>query len=241
MVPAKTYLDTNSRVSAEVANCYCSSSKSQTMGRFQCLIISIIAIIAFSAEPKSGLTKEKPTISGIPVIIDADTILIETKRLRLHGIDSPELNQSCLDVKRAKWSCGQRAKDALKMKIAGQVVKCVGNKLDKYRRVIATCYLRDLDINNWLVLNGWAVAYRRYSSDYVASEARAKSEKNGIWSGHFVMPWQWRRGTRLIGQKKQLSERCCKICRNSKACGNSCISFSFECKKPAGCACNRRE
>ena len=105
MVPAKKYLDANGSVSAEVANCHCSSSKNQTMNRFQCLIIFIIAIIAFSVEPKSGLTKEKPKISGIPVVIDADTILIGAKRLRLHGIDSPELDQSCLDFKRAKWSC----------------------------------------------------------------------------------------------------------------------------------------
>jgi len=48
-----------------------------------------------------------------------------------------------------------------------------------------------------MVLQGHAVAYRRYSKDYIAAEERAQAEKRGIWSGQFTMPWLWRRGERL--------------------------------------------
>jgi endonuclease YncB( thermonuclease family) len=48
-----------------------------------------------------------------------------------------------------------------------------------------------------MVANGWAVAYREYSLDYVADEERAKRARLGIWSGSFEMPWDWRaRGTK---------------------------------------------
>ena len=48
-------------------------------------------------------------------------------------------------------------------------------------------------MNAWMVRQGWAVAYRRYSTDYVSQENEAKSERLGIWRGEFVMPWKWRR------------------------------------------------
>ena len=54
----------------------------------------------------------------------------------------------------------------------------------------------DTDINEWLVLNGWAVAYTYYSYDYSRAEAFAKSERSGVWAGEFVMPWEWRREQR---------------------------------------------
>ena len=49
-----------------------------------------------------------------------------------------------------------------------------------------------IDLNAWMVINGWAVAYRRYSRDYVLDEQKAKESKKGIWQGHFIMPWSWR-------------------------------------------------
>ena len=34
------------------------------------------------------------------------------------------------------------------------------------------------------------------------------------------------------------SAACCKVCRKGKACGDSCISRSYTCRKGAGCACD---
>jgi hypothetical protein len=63
--------------------------------------------------------------------------------------------------------------------------------------LIAVCYVGSTDLNAWLVRNGWALADRRYSRDYVPEERRAEADGAGIWRGEFVPPWDWRRGARL--------------------------------------------
>ena len=44
---------------------------------------------------------------------------------------------------------------------------------------------------------GWAFAYRRYSTRYIADEEATRAAKQGMWEGEFVKPWDWRRGMRL--------------------------------------------
>lgn len=61
------------------------------------------------------------------------------------------------------------------------------------RRIVAICYLDDHDINALMVRFGWAVAYRRYSHRYVDEEDFARTNKLGMWSGTFEMPWEWRK------------------------------------------------
>ena len=55
------------------------------------------------------------------------------------------------------------------------------------------CYYRGIDINAAMVRAGWAVAYKRYSNDYVADEAEARVAKRGLWAGTFQQPEKWRR------------------------------------------------
>ena len=53
------------------------------------------------------------------------------------------------------------------------------------------------DLGGWMVENGWAVAYRKYSGNlYVEREARAREKRVGLWSGEFQMPWEWRSNRR---------------------------------------------
>ena len=54
------------------------------------------------------------------------------------------------------------------------------------RRIVAVCFKEIEDLDRWMVASGWAVAYRRYSLDYVADEDAAR---RNIWSGDFDMPW----------------------------------------------------
>ncbi len=68
---------------------------------------------------------------------------------------------------------------------------------DRYKRIIGRCTVAGDDINAWMVLQGLALAYRRYSLDYTDMEAEAQSARRGIWAGEFVKPWEWRRGKRL--------------------------------------------
>ena len=132
-------------------------------------------------------------ISGVPIITDGDTIKILNKRIRFHGIDTPEKKQFC--VKNSKeFRCGQEATNALKKKIDGKLVTCkVQNKLDRYKRYIGVCFLGNIDLNKWMVRNGYAVAYRRYSQDYIEDEKYAKKNKIGLWSSNFIYPEKWRK------------------------------------------------
>ena len=69
---------------------------------------------------------------------------------------------------------------------------CDPRDLDRYGRVVAVCFRGNEDLNRWMVANGWAVAYKQYSLDYVADEVGARRSRINIWSGEFEMPWDWR-------------------------------------------------
>ena len=58
------------------------------------------------------------------------------------------------------------------------------------------CYRDKLNINSWLVRNGFAVAYKKYSKEYLAEEILAKNDKVGMWKGEFEMPWDWRKNVK---------------------------------------------
>jgi endonuclease YncB( thermonuclease family) len=132
-------------------------------------------------------------ITGKPRIIDGDTIHINQTKIRLHGIDAPEMKQVCKTSEGKEQLCGQLAKQALEKLVRGQDVTCKGDTRDRYKRLIAVCYVGPLDINERMVTDGWAMAYRKYSKDYVRAEMLAKSRHEGMWGGEFVPPWEWRR------------------------------------------------
>ena len=85
---------------------------------------------------------------------------------------------------------------ALADRIDGATVRCEPHTTDRYKRLIAICYARGEDLNQWMVAQGWALAYRQYSKDYVAVEALARNARLNIWSGEFQAPWNWRKERR---------------------------------------------
>lgn len=76
--------------------------------------------------------------------------------------------------------------------IGRRTVTCDERDVDRYGRIAGRCLLGGLDINEWLVAQGFALAYRRYSQDYVAAEDEARSAGRGMWVGTFEPPWEWR-------------------------------------------------
>jgi endonuclease YncB( thermonuclease family) len=131
-------------------------------------------------------------ITGKARVVDGDTIWIGETKIRLHGIDAPEMKQTCRTSKGKEQLCGQLAKQALQRLIQGQDITCKGDERDRYGRLIAVCYTGPYDLNAKMVRQGWALAYRRYSMDYVDDENAAKVARKGLWRGEFVPPWEWR-------------------------------------------------
>ncbi len=143
-------------------------------------------------------------LSGIPKIVDGDTVHINEYKIRLEGIDAPELNQSCkkpyLQISsffglslNKNYECGKISKKKLIIKINNQPIKCISSSKDKYKRYLGTCYLGKLNLNKWMVREGYAVAYRRYSKRYLIDEKYAFENKLGLWEGTFLRPEKWRK------------------------------------------------
>ena len=132
-------------------------------------------------------------IAGSPIITDGDTIKIINKRIRLHGIDAPESKQLCKKNSK-EYRCGITATEALVKKINKNQVRCiVQDRLDRYKRYIGVCFVGEVNLNKWMVRNGYAVAYKRYSKDYIEDENYAKKNKLGLWAGNFIYPEKWRK------------------------------------------------
>lgn len=130
-------------------------------------------------------------VTGQASVIDGDTIDIHGQRVQLHGIDAPESGQSCRKGGK-RWRCGQAAANALAKMIGRQTVHCEGRDKDRYGRLVAECFAGGVNLNAAMVSKGLALAYRRYSEDYVPQEDAARGAGQGMWAGDFVPPWDWR-------------------------------------------------
>ena len=163
------------------------------------LVISICPVF-FSLTNINVESQEVRLISGIAKVIDGDTIRINEKKIRLLGIDAPEKKQQCkkpwLTISflsfNKDYPCGVISTDKLKKKINDKFIICEYTTKDRYKRYIAECFKEKTNLNAWMVRNGYAVAYRKYSKKYVSHENFAKKEKLGLWLGTFEMPWNWR-------------------------------------------------
>jgi len=139
------------------------------IARNRSLILLCIPAILLVSMPANA------DITGKPRVVDGDTIVISNERIRLHGIDAPESKQLCT-VDGKDWACGQEATKALVRFIGSQAVTCKGNRRDRYKRLIAVCFVGTHNLNAMMVSEGWALAYRKYSKDHIEDEKQAKGK-----------------------------------------------------------------
>ena len=149
------------------------------------LIFIFLLIFALPAQSEKIIT-------GKARIVDGDTIEVNYIKIRLHGIDAPEIKQSC-SINNVLWLCGIESEKALKKLISNQDVNCDIIDKDRYNRSIGICFVNNQNINDYMVRNGWAIAYRYYSDDYIDQEEEAKQKKLGIWQGKFEEPYLFRK------------------------------------------------
>ncbi len=135
-------------------------------------------------------------VSGEVAVVDGDSLAMGAERLRIHGIDAPELAQTC-ERNGRRYACGEAAREALATILGDGAVDCEQLDTDQFRRRIVRCRDgRGRDIGAELVRQGWALAFTRFSQDYVTQEHEARMARRGLWAGSFTAPWEWRSGQR---------------------------------------------
>lgn len=157
------------------------------LARIISLLITLFIVVAAQAGD---------FLSGVPRVVDGDTVVLGITRVRLAGIDAPESDQVCLDENRKHWACGIEARDRLISHIGNRSVDCAPMEQDTYGRTLAVCTVAGENLNAWMVQQGWALAFVRYSRDYVQEEEAARKAKRGLWGGAFIAPWDWRHRNR---------------------------------------------
>tara|TARA_B100000787_G_C16011924_1_gene214620 strand:- start:116 stop:595 length:480 start_codon:yes stop_codon:yes gene_type:complete len=125
-------------------------------------------------------------------VVDGDTIHLNGEKIRFTGIDTPELKQTCIK-EGIENSCGVIAKQILVNKIGNNTVECISEGIDRYKRILAECFVNDESLSTYLVRSGYAFAYRKYSKKFIIDEEYAKVNKVGMWSMNFEYPWDYRK------------------------------------------------
>jgi endonuclease YncB( thermonuclease family) len=148
----------------------------------------IVALFTFTATAHAD-------VLGRASVLDGDTIEVRGERVRLYGIDAPEAQQLCT-ISGEPYRRGQQAALALADWIGQRTVRCEERTRDRYGRMVAVCWVSDEDVAGWMVEQGWALAFRKYSDRYVAEEDAARAAGRGIWRGTFDAPLDWRAARR---------------------------------------------
>ena len=154
---------------------------------FRSLLVLALALCLVLGSPLAAL-------EGAVRAVDGDSLEVGGEKIRLFGIDAPELNQRC-DRAGQSWRCGHWARGVLADLVAGQSLRCDRVDTDRYGRTVATCHAGSTDLAEAMARLGAATAYRLYTSRYVAAERAAKAEGLGIWAARMVTPEAHRQQT----------------------------------------------
>ena len=135
-------------------------------------------------------------------VIDGDTIILNGEKIRFSGIDTPESyyrgkKQICYDDTLEVF-CGDLSKKILIEKIGNNEVSCIKEKKpDKYKRILAECFVNNKSLSRYLVRSGYAFDYSFYSKKKFAEDQEyAKNNNLGLWKMKFDYPWTWRKKVR---------------------------------------------
>jgi endonuclease YncB( thermonuclease family) len=140
---------------------------------------------------------------GQVAVHDGDTLKLKLHgtSVRLNGIDAPEVDQLCRNEESEFYPCGEVATKALTAFIAGRDINCIDLDDRSWARTIGVCSVVGTDVADWMVRNGHALDWPKYSKGgYVEAQAEAKRENRGMWAGSFVEPWKYRACRRAGGK-----------------------------------------
>lgn len=156
-------------------------------------------------------------VSGKIRVIDGDTFEVSGVRIRLHGIDAPEIDQPCTTEQNTEWACGAWVQTQIAERYSGKQTHCSEVDRDRYGRVVARCTVAGQDVGRAIVADGLAFAYRRYSMDYDLDEKGAAINDRGLHASRSQTPAQFR-ATRAKGRIPP--DKACKIKGNITKSGH---------------------
>ncbi len=160
--------------------------RSRRGGLRELILLAAVAVALIAIE---GLIPEPDPVnpSGRAQVVDGDSLRVAGTKVRLNGIDAPELGQTCRRDGKT-WACGAEAARRLRRRIDSVPVSCTGNRFDRHDRLLAVCTAGAVELNRWLVEQGWALSYH----DYPQAESAARQARRGLWSSSFEHPRDWR-------------------------------------------------
>jgi endonuclease YncB( thermonuclease family) len=134
-------------------------------------------------------------LSGLPTVIDGETVEVGGARFRLYGIDAPDPRQNC-EIRGREYDCGHISKTALMDLVAGVKIRCLPRvsamAISATGTPQATCYAGGYDLAEGMVHTGWALAMPRDGGKYLRIERQAEQGRRGLWQGKFTWPWDWK-------------------------------------------------
>jgi endonuclease YncB( thermonuclease family) len=148
--------------------------------------LCFVLVLSFAAAWVDNHSRER--IEGRARVVDGDSLELEGRRLRLRGIDAPEIDQTCVTAGKEQ-RCGLIAARQLRAQTEDQTIECRLYQTDRYGRDLAECKAGGTALNAWMVRTGLAVSY----GDFAAEEQLARAERTGIWAGTFERPADWRK------------------------------------------------
>jgi endonuclease YncB( thermonuclease family) len=157
----------------------------------------IAILVSLLLLPLSAFAEE---IIGEHKLIDNKTIEINGQQIRFWGLDAADLDQICYTKgkKQRPYRCGATSFEKIGKMLLNQTLTCKGDERDEEGRLLAICYSYvgriEIEVNEQMVLSGWAVSDPKQSNRYKRFENIAKRLRDGLWRGVFVMPWEWRAG-----------------------------------------------
>ncbi|WP_375554031.1 thermonuclease family protein [Roseovarius mucosus] len=152
-----------------------------------CLLI-VLGLVPLSAGAEG--------FGGLVRVIDGDTLDVGEVRVRLHGIDAPELGQICTNPDGGTWDCGTWVAEEVRARIENREARCQAVEKDRYDRTVARCTVVGQDVGRMLVADGLALAYRKYSMAYDLDEKAAVIAGRGLHEVLMARPEDHRRMVR---------------------------------------------
>jgi len=169
-------------------------------------------------------------ISGNATALDGDTIDMTGQRIRLFGIDAPELGQKCARGG-TNWDCGADAKRHLGLLLQAGEVKCSVRAQNAQGLAVGRCMIDERDLSEAMVAAGFAVAIENSPGDapYLEVEQAVKTAKAGIWAGTFDRPSDWRKAHPQTRIAASASQRAQGGARSTRASGAQVYRNAFGC------------